>query len=294
MLNICRAFQGLGIAALLPSRIMLLGSVYRPGLQKNLVFSVYRACAPFGFFLGILIARLARELIIWGWYFQIGTALTAITTITSYFAIPSDMISVQARGQKIDQKGSVLIASGITLFIVAITNSSHTLRQQKSTRIYVLFILGSALLILAAYVKRVAESPVVLQYIFRILYIAPLIIALLLFYGSLGVFLLHASIYMEELIGATPLQTVAQYALMAISGYIISTISGQIFYRLSSTILLIVAGVAWVVAPLIFAIALENASYQQYILLSMICATISIDISFNLCIIFILTSLPHL
>jgi hypothetical protein len=293
MLNICRAFQGLGTAALLPSGIMLLGSVYRPGPRKNLVFSVYGACAPFGFFLGILIAGLAGELINWGWYFWIGTALTAITTITSYFAIPSDMISVRARGWKMDWKGSVLIASGITLFIVAITDSSHTPGQWKSTRIYVLFILGSALLILAAYVERVAESPLVPWYIFRIPCMAPLIIALLLFYGSLGVFLLHASMYMEESMGATPLQTVAWYAPMAIGGCIISTIGGQIFHRLSGTILLIVAGVAWVVAPLMFAIAPENAGYWQYILPSMICATIGIDISFNLCTIFISTSLPH-
>jgi MFS family permease len=81
MLNICRAFQGLGTAALLPSGIMLLGSAYRPGPRKNLVFSIYGACAPAGFFLGILIAGLAGELIIWGWYFWIGTVLRAVTII---------------------------------------------------------------------------------------------------------------------------------------------------------------------------------------------------------------------
>ena len=46
MLNISRALQGLGPAAFLPSGIMLLGSIYRPGPRKNLVFSLYGACAP--------------------------------------------------------------------------------------------------------------------------------------------------------------------------------------------------------------------------------------------------------
>ena len=49
MLDICRALQGLGPAAFLPSSMMLIGSIYRPGPRKNLVFSIYGACAPIGF-----------------------------------------------------------------------------------------------------------------------------------------------------------------------------------------------------------------------------------------------------
>lgn len=39
MLDICRALQGLGPAAFMPSGMMLLGRTYRPGPRKNLVFS---------------------------------------------------------------------------------------------------------------------------------------------------------------------------------------------------------------------------------------------------------------
>ncbi len=39
MIIIGRALQGLGPAAFLPSSVMLLGSVYRPGPRKNLVSS---------------------------------------------------------------------------------------------------------------------------------------------------------------------------------------------------------------------------------------------------------------
>ena len=44
MLNFCRALQGLGPAAFLPSSVMILGSTYRPGPRKNLVFSIYGGC----------------------------------------------------------------------------------------------------------------------------------------------------------------------------------------------------------------------------------------------------------
>jgi len=51
MLNFCRALQGLGPAAFLPSSVMILGSIYRPGPRKNLIFSIYGACAPLGMYL---------------------------------------------------------------------------------------------------------------------------------------------------------------------------------------------------------------------------------------------------
>ncbi|KAL4819571.1 major facilitator superfamily domain-containing protein [Aspergillus spinulosporus] len=53
MLVVCRALQGLGPAAFLPAGIMLIGSIYRPGPRKNLVFSLNGASSPVGFYGGI-------------------------------------------------------------------------------------------------------------------------------------------------------------------------------------------------------------------------------------------------
>lgn len=75
MLVVCRALQGLGAAAFLPSGISLLGSVYRPGRRKNIVFSLYGGCAPFGFFSGIFIAGVSGQFLSWSWFFWIGCIL---------------------------------------------------------------------------------------------------------------------------------------------------------------------------------------------------------------------------
>jgi MFS family permease len=52
ILNLARAFQGIGASAMLPSGLMLMGTTYRPGTRKNMAFSLYGACAPLGFFVG--------------------------------------------------------------------------------------------------------------------------------------------------------------------------------------------------------------------------------------------------
>lgn len=88
MLDICRALQGLGASAILPSGVMLMGSLYRPGPRKNLVFAIYGTSAVFGFFGGIAVAGVVGQYLRWGFYFWIGGALAAVTLVSATFSIP--------------------------------------------------------------------------------------------------------------------------------------------------------------------------------------------------------------
>jgi MFS family permease len=297
MLNFCRALQGLGPAAFLPSSMMILGSIYRPGPRKNLVFSIYGACAPLGFFVGIFFAGVTGEYTTWGWYFWIGTILSAITALTAYLTVPSDILEKRnATGLKVemDWLGSILIVSGLIIFTFAVIDSSHAPDQWKTPYIYTLFIVGSLLLLSAAYVEAyVASQPLIPASLFKVPCMPPLVVALFLTYGSLGVFLLYATFYMENIMGASPLQVVAWYVPMALGGCIISTVGGFVLHLLPGTILIFISGISFIIAPLLFAIAPEGAMYWAYIFPAMICATVGIDITFNVANIFITTSLPR-
>ncbi|KAI6710766.1 hypothetical protein PZA11_002671 [Diplocarpon coronariae] len=296
MMNFCRALQGLGPAAYLPSSMMILGMIYRPGPRKNLVFSIYGACAAGGFFIGIFFAGLTAEYTSWGWYFWIGTILSAITAITSYITIPSDMAEKRNSPSrvKMDWLGAILIVCGLIHFTFAIIDSSHAPQQWKTPYIYVLFIGGALLLLAGAYVEFiVAEEPLLPASLFKVPCMPALVIALFFTYGSLGVFLLYATFYMEEVMGASPLQVVAWYVPMALGGCFIATFGGFIMHLVPGTVLVIISGVSWIVAPLLFATAPQGANYWAYIFPSMICATIGIDVTFNVANIFITTSLPR-
>lgn len=296
MLNFCRALQGLGPAAFLPSSVMIMGSVYRPGPRKNLVFSIYGACAAVGFFIGIFFAGLTAQYISWRWYFWIGAILSAITAVTSYMTVPSDIQEKKETAGKdtMDWLGAILISTGFILFTFSIIDSSHAPDQWRTPYIYILFIIGSILLISSIYVEGwVATQPLIPPSLFRVSRMPALFIALFFTYGSLGMYLLYATFYVEKIMGASPLQVVAWYVPMALGGCIIATFGGFILHLLHGTILIILAGTAWIVAPLLFAIAPVGANYWAYIFPSMICATIGIDITFTVANIFITTSLPR-
>jgi hypothetical protein len=92
---------------------------------------------------------------------------------------------------------------------------------------------------------------------------------------------------MTDIMGGTPMQLVAWFTPMALGGCIISTVGGFVLHIIPGTIIIILAGVSWIVAPLLFAIAPVGANYWKYMFFSMICATIGIDASFNVVSIFV-------
>ena len=137
MLNISRALQGLGPAAFLPSGIMLMGRVYRPGPRKNLVFSIYGGSAPFGFFAGVFVAGLTRSFLNFDWYFWIGSILILSTIVAAYFSVPSDSQGRRAMGIRMDWWGSALIISGLVLVCSVCRNGklSHQSRMEDPLHI---------------------------------------------------------------------------------------------------------------------------------------------------------------
>ena len=123
MLDFTRAIQGIGPAAFLPSGVMLMGSNYRPGPRKNLVFSIYGASAALGFFGGVLVAGVSGSYLDFRWYFWLGAIVVLTTVVAAFFAIPSDRHV--NRSVKMDWLGSGLLIAGLVLTIFALTEGSH-------------------------------------------------------------------------------------------------------------------------------------------------------------------------
>ncbi|KAL4996453.1 major facilitator superfamily domain-containing protein [Aspergillus recurvatus] len=293
MLVICRALQGLGLAAFLPSGVMILGKTYRPGPRKNFVFSLYGACAALGFFIGIFFSGLCSQYLTWRWYFFIGAILSAITTLSSIFYIPRDFKETRGHGATMDWAGCALSVSGSVLFVFAIAHSSYAPQGWRTPYIPVCFVLGVLLLAALTYVEGwVVKNPLLPGDIFAVKYMKPLAIALLFLYGSLGVFLLYAVLYMSDFMGATPFQMVAWTVPMAVGGLILSCVGGLIFHLVSGTLLLMISCLGYFGSGLFFAVVPQGGNYWAFVFPSMICGTIGIDISFNLANIFITTNMP--
>lgn len=191
---LCRAMQGLGASAFLPTGIMLLGKVYRPGPRKNFVFGMYGAIAPAGFFFGMVFGGIAVERLSWRWFFWLGGILNFVATGLSVVSIPRDREAARAAGARMDWWGLGTVCPGLVLFVFAITQSSGAPQGWATPYIVVSVVLGVLFLVAGWYVEtRVSPDPFIPVEIFRPEYMKAMLLALFLAYGSFGIFLYYSN-----------------------------------------------------------------------------------------------------
>ncbi|KAM3418574.1 hypothetical protein BST61_g4550 [Cercospora zeina] len=292
MLNVCRAVQGLGPAAYLPAGLQLLGSMYRPGPRKNLIFSIYGAMAPLGFFnmVGLFFAGVAGEYATWRWYFWIGAVFGVIVVVVSFFCIPPDMDSHKLSTVKMDWLGSLSTIGGLVLVVFAITSSSH----DGWTTPYILttFLLGLASLAIAFWVEGwVASQPLLPFEIFTKKHVRPFMLGLLFSYGTCGIYLLYATLFCMNILGASPMQLVAWYTPSATIGVILAITGGALLHKVPSMMLLVITGCAIIIESILFALAPSDAYYWAWIFIPMVMMTVSIDIVFTVANVFFSSTL---
>ncbi|KAL2825251.1 major facilitator superfamily domain-containing protein [Aspergillus pseudoustus] len=294
MLIVCRALQGLGPSAFLPAGIMLIGSIYRPGPRKNLVFSLYGAFSPIGFYSGICVSGLSGHYLSWRWYFWIGCVIVLVVLIVSIVGMYRIPLPNQKSTAKMDWWGCATIVPGLLLVVFAITDGSHAPDGWRTPYILVTFLAGIMLLGAAFYIEGwVAESPLLHFDIFKVKYMSPLFVALSFSYGVFGIYLFYASFYIEDILGKNSLLTAAWFAPMAAGGLILATLGGFTLHILPGKVLLMISGAGYIVSMLLFAIIPENPNYWAYVFPAMVAATIGVDIGYSVSNIFITNNLPQ-
>jgi len=201
MLIACRALAGLGPAAFMPTTIMILGKTYRPGPRKNLIFSLYSAFAPIGFFIGIIIGGVTGQFMSWRWYFWLGSIVIVVFSVTSFLTIPNDRKSTleenKAKGIEVvmDWWGVATIVPALVLVTFAFTDGGHAPQGWKTPYIIVTFIIGMLFLGAAVYVEGwVAKQPLLPFDLFKPKYMGRLAVSLFFAYGVFGIYLFWASV----------------------------------------------------------------------------------------------------
>lgn len=292
LLNICRAMQGLAIAAYTPSTFALFGSLYQAGPRRNLALGIYGACAPLGFYLGICVsAALPGRL--WPWYFWIAAILAFFALFSAYLSVPSDKEDRPGLQLCMDWIGAVTITSGLILVAYALASSSSDSGSWKTPAVLVPFLVGIILLIIAVYIEAaVAQSPLLPMEFFTPKSVKPFALACLFFYGCFGTWLFTSTSYLQSAYHAYGMKLAAWFTPLAVGGFLIATTSGFLMHRIPPTLLLLGSGCAWVAAPLFLALGNISSGYWAAPFPSMICGTLGIDLTFTISVVFLSSVSP--
>jgi hypothetical protein len=82
------------------------------------------------------------------------------------------------------------------------------------------------------------------------------------------------------------------YTPVAVGGIIFCVVGSSLLHVVPIKLLLIISGLAWIGAPLIFAVGPVPLNYSAEVLPSMVCSTLGIDVTFTIAAIFLSSSQP--
>ncbi|KAK5133683.1 hypothetical protein LTR08_007437 [Meristemomyces frigidus] len=306
MINVSRAMQGLAIAAFMPSTFTMIGSFYTAGPRKSFVLGLYSGCAPLGFFAGFLVAgALPQEKP--EWYFWIASALSAITAVTAYLTVPHDKTDRKELGLSMDWTGSFLITAGLILLAYALAVEPYANQFDRARTgfsyptVYGPFCSGVVCLALAVWVEGwLAKCPLLPFDFFRPRSVAAFCFAGLCFYASYGAWLYNSADFFQSSTGVTKHEFGLQgihlalwYTPTAVGGLILCVMGGAIIHTVPIKLILLVSGAAWIAAPLLLALCPLPVNYWAFVMPSMLCATIGMDLTFTISLVFLSTIQPQ-
>ncbi|HEX5608796.1 MAG TPA: MFS transporter [Solirubrobacterales bacterium] len=242
-----RAVQGLGAAILSPAALSIVATTFRDGAERNKALGVWGAVAGSGGAAGVLLGGVLTETLGWEWvlWVNVPIGIAAAAIAPSLIAESRDESGVRT----FDAAGAVTITAGLSLLVYALVDANSA--GWGSTQTIGLLALSALLLIAFVVVERRSRAPLVPFSIFRIRTITGANVAGILIGASLFSMFFFISLYMQQVLGYTPIKAGLSYLPLAVSIILSAGIASQLVTKvgfkpiLASGMVLIAAGLVW-------------------------------------------------
>jgi EmrB/QacA subfamily drug resistance transporter len=219
-----RAVQGLGAAILSPAALSIVATTFRDGAERNKALGIWGAVAGSGGAAGVLLGGVLTETLGWEWVLwvnvPIGIAAAAIA--------PSLIAETRAEDEvrHFDVAGATTITLGLSAFVFALLDAESAGWGSAQT----VGTLIASVLLLAAFVliERRSRAPLVPFSIFRIRTITGANVVGILVGAALFSMFFFISLYMQQVLGYSPIKAGLSYLPLAISIILSAGIASQL------------------------------------------------------------------
>jgi EmrB/QacA subfamily drug resistance transporter len=221
-----RAVQGLGAAIIAPAALSILMTTFAEGKERNIALGVWGAVGGFGAAAGVLLGGVFTDLLSWEWIFflniPVGIAALALAPV-----LLGESRDLSAKG--FDALGAVLVTAGLSAAVFGITQANDWGWSSGRT----IGVFAAAVALLAGFVVREtrAAHPLMSFSIFRIKTVAGANIAGFILGTALFSMFLMLTLYMQQVLGYSPLETGVAYIAVAGTSIVWAMIAQQLVTR---------------------------------------------------------------
>jgi EmrB/QacA subfamily drug resistance transporter len=246
-LIVARAVQGLGAAILSPAALSIVATTFRDGAERNKALGIWGAVAGSGGAAGVLLGGVLTEGLGWEWVLWVNVPIGLIAAAIAPSLIAESRAENETR--HFDVAGAFTVTAGLSLFVYALVDAENA--GWGSGRTIGLLAVAVALLLAFVFVERRSRAPLVPFSIFRIRTITGANVVGILTGASLFSMFFFISLYMQQVLGYSPIRAGLSYLPLAVSIIISAGVASQLVTKvgfkpiLAVGMGLIAAGLLW-------------------------------------------------
>jgi EmrB/QacA subfamily drug resistance transporter len=241
-----RAFQGLGAAIITPAALSILSTTFVEGRERNIALGAWGAVGGFGAVAGVLLGGVLTDALSWEWIFFVNVPVGVVGLVLAPLLLVE---SRDARVERFDVPGAVLVTSGLSGLVLATTEAGR--HGWLSTPAVTVFAVSA--LLLAGFVAWELRHPEPLMRfgILRTRTISGANVAGFILGTALFSMFLMLTLYMQQVLGYSAMKTGVAYLAVAGTAIVWSAVAGQLVTRVGIKPVLVV-GMAMLTAGLVF------------------------------------------
>jgi EmrB/QacA subfamily drug resistance transporter len=217
MLIAARAVQGLGAAILSPSALSIITTTFEEGSERNKALGIWGAMGGSGAAVGVLLGGILTKSLGWEWIFFVNVPVGAFVLATTRSIIKESRAGHATR--HFDALGAVLITSALSLLVFALTQANRV--GWGSAQTIGILIASAVLHVAFIVVEQRSQAPLVPLGIFaRLRTLTGANVVSFLVGGLTFAMFFMLSLYMQQVLGLSALQTGAGYLAVALTAIV--------------------------------------------------------------------------
>jgi len=242
-----RAAQGLGAAIISPAALSIVTTLFKDGSERNKALGAWGAVAGSAGAAGVLLGGILTDGLGWEWVLWVNVPVALIALALTPGLIPESRSESVTR--HFDAAGAVSITAGLSVLAYAFLDAASA--GWGSTKIVGLLALSVALIGTFVAIELHSKAPLVPFRIFRLRTLTGANIVGLLLGASLFSMFFFISLYMQQVLGYSPIHAGLSYLPLAVTIIIAAGLGGQLVTRfgfkpiLAAGMLFVAAGLLW-------------------------------------------------
>jgi EmrB/QacA subfamily drug resistance transporter len=271
-LNVARAIEGVGGAAMFAVSLALVAQEFPAGRERGTAMGIYGAAIGISVAVGPLVGGAITDGLGWRWVFFINVPVGLAALAVTYLKVRE---SRNPNATRIDWLGLATLSGGLFLLVLALLRGN----DDGWGSAQILAQLGASAALLAAFlwIERRAAEPMLPLGLFRRRAFTGVQLAAVGVSASLFALFLYLTLYLQDYLQYSPLQAGLRYLPVTLGAFAVAPVAGALLGRVHARVLMAI-GLAGTGAGLVLMSGLDPSSGWTALLPGFIVAGLGVGI----------------